>query len=338
MKQRFIPLLLLTLAIPAEALPGYGVQLVAPTSGFGTSIAIDSHGTIYYTTKNGDIDRIDSSGQSSLVAHLVVNDVSDSGLLGMALLNDNTAAVHYVNASETADVISTVDLTTGQETVLQSLTCNIDSPSRPVPAEHHGGNPTAGADGSIFVGIGDYGGGLIASLPEWNAGKIFRILPDGALVQFASGLRNPFGMVWDAAHQRLIASDNGAVGNDTIRIIQQGDGEGWPFTEGTEPPIPGAVPPLYTWPFTGAPTGVIALSGRNPTLNRGYLICGFVTKAIYWVPDIDARPLPDPIPLVSGQTDGIIDVAEGPNGEIDFVTGSGVYRLDVPVRVRAVRH
>jgi glucose/arabinose dehydrogenase len=328
-------LLLLAGSTGAATHPRFAARLLGATSGFATSIAIDSRGTIYYTAQNGNLLRFEN-GQSALVAHVVTDGISDSGLLGMALRDDNTAVVHYTTPAQIADVISTVDLTTGRETILQSLVADKDVPARGSPAEHHGGNPSVGSDGSIFVGIGDYNGYQIAAKPEWNAGKIFRIHPDGTLEQFARGLRNPFGMVWDAANQRLIATDNGDVGNDEINIVHSGDFLGWPYTEGTKPPIEGAVPPIYTFPMTVAPTGMIALSGRSSMLSRGYLIGAFVTKTIYWVPDIDVRPLPDPMPLANNVPDGVIDMAEAPNGDILFVTGKAIYKL-VPLRVRVVR-
>src|SRR5581483_7002201 len=143
--------------------------------------------------------------------------------------------------------------------------------------------------------------------------------------------------VWDAERQRLIASDNGDLADDEINIIHDGDFCGWPYTMGHEPAIAGAVAPVYTFPVIVAPTGMIALSGRNPVLRSGYLLASFVTRALYLIPDIDARPLPDPIPLIQGETGAIIDVAEEPDGDIDFVTGNAVYRLVVPaVRSRAV--
>jgi glucose/arabinose dehydrogenase len=336
MKSSTVALLLLAVSAHASRFPGFGVQLLGPTSGFASSIAIDSRGTIYYTSTNGNIFRFDA-GRSTLVAHVVTNAVGDSGLLGMALRDDNTAVVHYTTPGQTADIISTIDLTTGRETILQSLVCDKDLPARGSSPEHHGGNPSVAADGSIFVGIGDYGGGLIAALPDWNGGKIFRIHPDGTLEQFASGFRNPFGMVWDEANQRLIATDNGDIGNDEINIVHKGDFGGWPFTEGTKPAVEGALPPIYTFPMTVAPTGMIALSGRNRALAHGYLIGGFVTKAIHYVPDIDVRPLPDPILLISKETDWVIGIAEAPNGDIFFATGKAIYKLIVSMRVRAAR-
>jgi hypothetical protein len=337
MRYQILIFLLCLRSVTAATLPGFRVERLGQTSGFATSIVLDSRGTIYYTSLSGNLFRF-QNGQSALVAHVVTQAIGDSGLLGMTLRDDNTAVVHYTTPGQVADIVSTIDLTTGREIVLQSLTCDKDQPSRGSPPEHHGGNPSVASDGSIFVGIGDYGGGAIAALPEWNGGKIFRIYPDGTLEQFARGFRNPFGMAWDAANHRLIVTDNGDIGNDEINVVHRGDFCGWPYTEGSKPPIDGAVPPIYTFPMTVAPTGMIALSGRNPTLARGYLITAFVTRAIYYVPDVDQRPLPDPTRLISHETEGIIDLAEAPNGDILFITGQALYKLHVPNRIRAVRN
>ena len=324
-------LLLTAVSARATALPGFRVELLGSTAGFASSLAIDSRGAIYYTTTRGDLFRF-QDGQSVLVAHVLTDANGDSGLLGMALRDDHTAVVHYTTPGQIADVLSTIDLTSGTETVLHSFVCDIEFPARGASSEHHGGNPIVASDGSIFVGIGDYGGGLIASLPEWNGGKIFRLDPAGAVTQFARGFRNPFDMSWDAANQRLIATDNGAAVDDEINIVHQGDYCGWPFTMGNGPAIDGAVSPIYVFPVVVAPTGIIAVSGRNTMLRRGYLLAAFVTKALYYIPDIDARPLPDPIVLIRGETGPIIDVAEAPNGDVYFVTGNAVYRLIVPMR------
>ena len=335
MKLLSAALVLVAVCTHAATLPAFTAQVLGPTAGFATSIAIDSRGTIYYTEQGGNIFRFDN-GRSTVVATVNTNQLGNSGLLGMALINDFFAVVHYTTFGQTADIISTVDLTSGTEAVLETLQADKDDPNGASSPEHHGGNPSVGADGSIVVGIGDVLGYQIAADPEWNPGKIFRVHPNGQLEQFARGFRNPFGVVWDVANQRVIATDNGDVGNDEINIVHVGDFCGWPYTEGTKPPVPGAVPPIYTFPMTVAPTGILALSGRSAILRRGYLICSFVTKTIYWVPDIDARPFPDPIPLVNDVPDGIIDVAEGPEGEILFVTGKAVYKL-FPIRQRAVR-
>ena len=327
----FLSVLLFGVTSQAAALPGFRVQLVGATVGFASSIAIDSHHTIYYTTTNGNVFRF-SDGANQLVTHVNTVAEGDSGLLGMALRDDNTAILHYTTPHETADVISAIDLRTGTETVLQSFVCDKDMPQRGSSPEHHGGNPIVAGDGSIFVGIGDYGGRAIAAMPEWNGGKIFRIFPDGSTQQFARGFRNPFDLSWDSQKQRLILTDNGDLADDEINIVHLGDFCGWPYTMGEAPVFDGAVAPVYVFPTIVAPTGLLAVSGHNSMFPLGYLLGAFVSKAIYYIPDIDARPLPDPIPVIRGDAGFVIDIAEAPNGDIYFVSGAAIYKLIAPQR------
>jgi glucose/arabinose dehydrogenase len=332
-------LLLLASLASAATLPGVRVEQLGAVSGFPSSLAVDSRGNLYYTTTSGTIYRFDrATKQSTAVATVTTVATGDSGLLGMALLDDDTAVVHYTTPGQTADVIAKIDLPTGAETLLHSFTGDIGMPGRETPPEHHGGNPSVAADGSVFVGIGDYGGGLIASLPEWNAGKIWRIYPDGTAIQFARGFRNPFDLAYDAEHQRLFVPDNGAAVDDELNLITDGANCGWPFSAGDDNVTDGVTPPIYVFPRIVAPTGVVALSGRNPLLRTGYLVSSFVTKAIYWIPDVDARPLPVPVPVIQGETGFVIDVTEGTDGEIYFIAPGGLYHLAVPpLRLRAVR-
>ena len=331
MKAVLAGILFVATSAKAGALPGFRVQLLGSTTGFADSIAIDSRNTIYYTTTAGSLFRF-SNGRSQLVTHVNTVATGNSGLLGLALRDDNTAIVHYTTPGQTADVISSIDLTTGAETILHSFVCDKDVPARGSGPEHHGGNPIVAADGSIFVGIGDYGGYFEAPLPEWNGGKVFRLFPDGSVQQFARGFRNPFDLSWDAAQQRLIVPDNGDVTDDEINIVHLGDFCGWPYTMGNEPPIDGAVAPIYVFKTIVAPTGLIAVNGRNSFFRTGYLLGGFVTKALYYIPDIDVRPLPDPIPVIQGATGSVIDVAQSAKGDIFFVTGSAIYQLVPPLR------
>jgi hypothetical protein len=329
-------LLGLPVTLHAETLPGFRVETLASVPGFVSSLVTDSKGTIYCTTTDGWIHRIEGSG-SVPVAALPTKAGGNGGLLGMALADDDTAVVHYTTWAETRvldDVISVVELANGAERVLQAFPGDIEFRERGVSDEHHGGNPTIAPDGSIFVGIGEYGAFSPAEDPAWNGGKVWRLDFDGNATQFARGLRNPYDLAWDPALQRIVVSDNGPSGDDEIHVIQEGDDCGWPRSF-TQPPAPG-VPPVYVFPKTVAPTGLVRLSGANGMLSQGYLSGAFVTRALYYFPDLTSRPVPDPIPVVSAFSQFVIDVTESATGEIYFATAMGassaIQRLHVPPR------
>lgn len=333
----------------ATMLPGFRMEQIAMVPGYCSSIVVDSRGTIYYTVTQGGLYRLDAAGgsdptvyTSTNITQLPTQFLGNAGLLGMALLDDTTAAVHYTTngpwdpVAPAYEVISKVDLTSGAETILASLPDDITLPGRNVSGEHHGGNPTIGDNGSIYVGIGEFGELWLAPDNAWWGGKIVRVDADGTVTKIARGFRNPFGIAWDKTNKRLIVSDNGDVVDDEMNIVTAAGGDyGWPCTMGNAPPCatnPNTVPPIYVFPKIVAPTGLTALSGRNSYMRSGYLLATFVTKAVHYFPDIDVRPLPDPIALVDGETTALIDVTEGPNGEVYFTNGTAIYRLTLPRR------
>jgi aldose sugar dehydrogenase len=323
----------------ADTLPGFRVETLGTVSGFVSSVVVDSKGNVYFTTTDGWIHRL--AGTSSVrVASLPTKAGGNGGLLGMALLDDRTAVVHYTLWSGEKvldDVISTVDLVTGAERVLEAFACDVKNRENGASSEHHGGNPTVAGDGSIFVGIGEYNGRIASQRPEWNGGKIFRITRDGHATQYALGMRNPYDLAWDPVLQRLVVTDNGPDGGDEIHVIEQGANCGWPETYGSEPQISGTIAPDYVFPDTVAPTGLVRMSGANPLLTRGYLMGAFVTKSLYYFHDLAAQPVADPVPVVEGFDEFVIDVTESSKGEIYFATAAfpgttSIHRLVVPAR------
>src|SRR3954454_7623682 len=232
--KRLLLIFLLAAAADASTLPGFHVQLVQGTPGFITALAFDSQGTLYYSTKNGDINR--AGVVPAVVAHVQTVGDGNSGLIGLALRDDRTAIVHYTTPRQTYDVVSAVDLVTGAETEIHRFATDRDFPERGASTEHHGGNLAIAPDGSIFLAIGDYGIGIIASELDWNGGKVWRIFPDRSVVQFAHGFRNPFDLAWDGAAQRIVLTDNGDAVDDEIDVVAAGDDAGWPYTAGKQPP------------------------------------------------------------------------------------------------------
>ena len=330
--------LFLSVAAGADAatLPGFRIEKLADVPGFVSSVVVDSTGVVYATTTDGWIHRIDGATAVPVTA-LPTHQGGNGGLLGMALLDDATAVVHYTTWGHTAtgekvfdDVISTVDLATGAEHVLKAFPGDIEVRTRGVSDEHHGGNPTVAPDGSIFVGIGEYGAFAIAQKPDWNGGKIWRLDRAGNATQYAMGMRNPYDLAWDPQLERVVVGDNGPNGGDELHVIESGVDCGWPVQK------PTSVPSDYVFPHTVAPTGLVRMTGANPMIRRGYLMAAFVTRAVYYFPDVATRPIADPIPVVEDFTDFVIDVSEAPGGEIYLATasflGSAIQRLRVPPR------
>jgi glucose/arabinose dehydrogenase len=323
-------------AASAETLPGFRVETLAAVPGFVSSVVADSKGVVYCTTTDGWIHRVDGN-QSVPVVALPTKAGGNGGLLGMALLDDAHAVVHYTTWAGSLvldDVVAEVELATGAVRVIKAFPGDIEFRERGVSDEHHGGNPTVAPDGSIFVGIGEYGVYAPAQDPKWNGGKIWRLDRDGNATQFARGVRNPYDLAWDPRLERLVFTDNGPKAGDELHVIESGANAGWPESYGSQLPFNGSVSPVYVWPFTVAPTGLARLSGTNSLLGHGYLAGAFVSRSIYYFADVGTTPVADPVPIVSNFHQFVIDVTEGPQGEIFFATAMGstsaIHRLHVP--------
>ncbi len=326
-------------SLSASILPGFRVETVARAEGFVSSVVTDSHGTIFFTTTDGWIHRIDG-GMVVRVIQVPTQAGGNGGLLGMALLDDATAVVHYTTWSGERvldDVLARIDLATGTQFVIRTFVCDIELRERGVSDEHHGGNPTIGPDGMVFVGIGEYAGRTIAQLPEWNGGKIWRVDPrTGDAVQWALGMRNPYDLAWDPELEKIVVSDNGPNAGDELHLVAAGENCGWPLTFGHGPPVDGTIPPAFTFDHTVAPTGLARLSGANPLLGQGYLLGAFVTRAVYYFPSVAVQPIPEPVAIFDFFDEFVIDVTEARDGSLYVATAwgssSAIHRLHAPPR------
>lgn len=342
-----LPVLLFASAARAATLPGFRLEEVAHAAGFVSSVVTDSQGTIYFSTTDGWIYRVEGTAgsEATKVASVPTKAGGNGGLLGIVLLDDDTAVAHYTLwnnetgefAKVLEDVISRIDLRTGAETVLKRFVCNLDNYGLGASSEHHGGNPTLGPDGTVFVGIGEYGGHVIAQDPRWNGGKIWRVdTTTGDASQWAIGMRNPYDLAWDPELQRVVVVDNGPTAGDEVHVLAQESNAGWPVTFGNQPPMDGASAPQYVWPQTVAPTGFVRLTGTNPMLRRGYLAGAFVTRGIYYFPSISESAAAEPIAIVKQLQEFVIDVTQTAGGEIYVATagmnGTAIWRLHVPLR------
>ena len=154
---------------------------------------------------------------------------------------------------------------------------------------HFGSRIVFDRRGHVFFSIGDRGGpttpeNLAQSLCSVT-GKIHRLHDDGSIPDdnpfvgqkdampsiWALGVRNPQGLFYDTATDRLWETEHGPRGGDELNIIRKGANYGWPLAtcginySGTtiteNKTLPGMEDPVVQW------TPVIAASGL--TLYRG---------------------------------------------------------------------
>ena len=330
-----LALILLTsflIAAPAAAsmLPGFRIEKVAATEGFLTAIAFAPDGTLHYSVTTGEIYRLEGE-ESVKVAKVTTAATGNAVQLGIAFRGDQIIS-HYVLPDFSADVIASVDPADGTVTVIATLPCDLGTNCS---TEHHGGNPVVGPDGSIWVGIGDYGMGVVAEKDESPGGKIHRILPDGTATIFAKGFRNPYDLAIHPDGDRLLVGDNGPEAGDEITLVRPGEHHGWPRTWGSHPSMAGMTPPSYVFSTTVAPTGVTLVRDFANQSGTGLLVAGFVTKALYFFPDVDE--IGEPVIILEnlaelGGFNSLLEVVQSRTGEVLFATAGGIWSLIPPVK------
>lgn len=171
---------------------------------------------------------------------------------------------------------------------------------------HFGSRIVFDNDGYLFFSNGDKG-----SRPD-NAqeldndhGKIHRIKDDGSIPEdnpfvntpganpsiWTYGNRNPQGMIYDKANNRLWAVEHGPKGGDELNLIEKGKNYGWPVIsfginydgtilteltekEGMEQPVTYWVPSIATCGMT------LVTSDRYPAWKGNILVAGLAGQQV----------------------------------------------------------
>ena len=210
---------------------------------------------------------------------------------------------------------------------------------------HNGGMLQFGADGRLYVGVGDGGTGpgfkpgAFAQDATSVFGKIIRIDPaTGSWEVWAQGLRNPWKFWHDAGSGRTFVGDVGQDRREEINLIPDGTATinfGWPCFEGSLPfdretSCDDPVAPVHEYDHAGDACsitgGVVIRDARLPSLAGAFVfgdVCSPMLRAlIVEGATVIASPLGIEVPAPT--TFGV-DGA----GRVHVGSGTGaVYRLD----------
>ncbi|MGV3641484.1 MAG: PQQ-dependent sugar dehydrogenase [Adhaeribacter sp.] len=213
-----------------------------------------------------------------------------------------------------------------------------------IKASHHFGSRIVfDKDKFLFFSVGERGTQPKVQELDNDHGKIHRIYDDGRIPQdnpyvgqkgaspsiWSYGHRNPQGMVYDAANNRLWAVEHGPKGGDELNLIEKGKNYGWPktshginyngtvLTEFKE--LPGITNSVRIWVPSIAPCGITQVtSNRYPDWKGNILVGALAHRHI-------ARVQLDGTKFVAeeklAQDIGRVRcVAQGPDGYIYAVT------------------
>jgi glucose/arabinose dehydrogenase len=213
----------------------------------------------------GRVKLVENGVVTATVLDLPVNSNSERGLLGIALHPDfaNNGYVYlYYSLSSTGSDSTTqaawidnrVERYTWNGSALVNPILIVAFPRDPTQANgpnHDGGVILFGPDGKLYGVTGDLNRGSFtnprieqntSSTAVAGVGGIFRLNPDGSIPPdnpfithsdprirhlWAYGIRNSFGMTFDALTARLWLTENGPNVYDEINRVERGFNSGW---------------------------------------------------------------------------------------------------------------
>jgi glucose/arabinose dehydrogenase len=233
-------------------------------------------GFVWVTERGGRISRLNPvSGAITVVGQVVVSEIGEGGLMGLAFHPDFTTqpwvylAHTYASTGGTRNRVVRLrfDGTAlgAPEVVLADILGS---------SIHNGARLAFGPDRMLYVSTGDASDAAIAQNRDALAGKILRLTLDGQPAPgnpfgtrtWSYGHRNPQGMTF-APDGSLYITEHGPSDNDEVNRIEAGRNYGWPSVHGRcDGDIGGAelsfcsanavAEPLAIWTPTIAPAGL----------------------------------------------------------------------------------
>jgi glucose/arabinose dehydrogenase len=303
-------------------------RAVVAHAAFPTNLAFAPDGRAFFTEKQtGKIRVIDPNGSvlSTPFATLPVDGAAEMGLLGLALHPDFTKEpwvyAYYSDARDGHNHLVRIRAEGNTGGAPQNLLTLMPT----VTGYHNGGDLAFGADGTLFVAVGEGHVADRAQDPSSLGGKILRLNDDGSVPAdnplgadspvYAMGIRNSFGLCV-ARDGTLWETENGPDAWDELNRIEPGANYGWPDHLG--PGVAdGFTPPVFAWHDVIVPTG-----------------CAVDRTGSIYVGDFhgDLHLLSFPTPggtptdtIVASFNAGITDVELSPNGRLYVVTSDGIW-------------
>lgn len=216
--------------------------------------------------------------------------------------------------------------------------------------KHFGSRIVEGADGLIFLTMGERGDRPAAQDLSRHNGSVVRITRDGEVPRsnpfvgqegaqpeiWSYGHRNPQGAALDP-QGRLWVVEHGARGGDEVNLVEKGANYGWPVIaygrhysgarigEGTSKP--GMKQPVSYWDPSIAPSGMDFYEGDLFPEWQGDAFVG--SLKFDYLARLSGDPLAEVAQLKTPETARVRDVAVAPDGSVWFISEDrgAIYRV-----------
>jgi aldose sugar dehydrogenase len=212
---------------------------------------------------------------------------------------------------------------------------------------HFGSRLAFGADGLLYVTMGDRGDDDRAQDLGDHAGSVFRLHPDGRVPDdnpfvgragakpeiFTYGNRNPQGMAVDPVTGTIWTHEHGPRGGDEVNRLEAGANFGWPRTThgvaysglaiGDGADAPGVTAPLHVWVPSIAPSGLAVYRGEAFPAWDGDLLVGALRAQKLVRVDLEDGNVVGEEVILEDRIGRIRDVRVGPDGFVYLLNDEG---------------
>ena len=302
MRSFFLVLLLCLNGLFASTSQAQDYQVSTLATGLDKTWSITSIGgsAFLVTEKSGRLVRLDADGSVTTIEGTPpVYFANQGGLLEVLadpdFVNNKLIYLSYAGGDKSANRTSVVKATLSGDTLRDLETILEVAPDKAGPA-HYGGKLAFLPDGTLLVSVGEgYKYREEAQNLDWELGKLLRIhtdgtapgdnpFPDTAPRVFSYGHRNPQGLVYDEASERILMLEHGPKGGDELNHVVAGRNYGWPaITYGVD--YSGAVispfteaegmeQPMTYWVPSIGPSGLAIYHGELFPEWQGHLLLG----------------------------------------------------------------
>lgn len=335
---------------------GFSQQLMASNINRPTAMAFAPDGRLFICEQDGAI-KILKNGSllSTPFATFTVNGTGERGLLGIAFdPNFNTNRYVYLYYTVQGGANNRLSRITANGDLMQAgsevVLLNFDPLS--TATNHNGGFLKFGADGKLYIAIGE--NATTANSQNLNTyhGKMLRINADGSAPTdnpfygvsnsaqrnriWALGLRNPFSFDIQPGSGKIFINDVGGSRWEEINDASTGGRNfGWPSNEGIVTPVPsGFTNPVYAYSHTtGSDQGCAITGGTffNPSATSypntyvgSYFYLDYCNGQINRLDANNQRQA-----FASGIPGSPVCMATGPDGNLYFLSRNAkqLYRI-----------
>ncbi|MGH9997432.1 MAG: PQQ-dependent sugar dehydrogenase [Nitrososphaeraceae archaeon] len=234
--------------------PNLQAEIFVEGLSFPTSMSFIDNNNILVLEKEEGTVRLISNGilQEQPVLKVDVISNNERGLLGIAIMNNDTVFLYYTESSSSSFTEDNEPLGNRvykyqwneEEKILVNPKLILDLPAIPGP-NHNGGKLAIGPDNYLYVVIGDLNHeGKLQNIVDGpqpdDTGVIFRVNPENGSPApdnpfannennryYAYGIRNSFGIDFDPITGKLWDTENGPQYGDEINLVEPGFNSGW---------------------------------------------------------------------------------------------------------------